>query len=321
MLDILEVFKVASTRVEAKMVVFIVDKVREMGLTPVIDVFGNISITKGEAKAYPTFTAHMDTVHSYHNGFNAMIKTIDGEPTIGAQDDSGKQVGVGGDDKCGIYVCLRLLEKVENIKIVFFSQEEVGGVGSKAFDDSFFNNSKFVGSVDRKGAKDFATSHSGSKRVSKTFLTDVDPVVKKHGREHVTGGFTDAFNITTTVSCFNMSCGYYTPHTSTETVIISEVEETLKFCLDIIKTCKKTYYFVKPKPYSYKSSTPSYNSYKSSYNSHNNYKSHTKTKTVTPASTTSAIKEKSLADILSRGMSFLLVKSPYNCLLFCQKYS
>lgn len=151
-------------------------------------------------------------------------------------------------DACGNYICFRLLEELPSVKIVFFSREESGGIGSSNIDTQFFNDSRFIGSIDRKGIQDFASQHGGTYRVSDNFLKDIKPLLTKYKRSEVVGGFTDAFNLNVKVSCFNMSCGYYDPHSDKETVIISEVEDTLQFCIDIAKNLTNYYYFEKPKP-------------------------------------------------------------------------
>lgn len=161
-------------------------------------------------------------------------------------------------DKSGIYVCLRLLEILPVLKVVFFSREETGCVGSNAFNKTFLKNCRFIGGVDRRGIEDFVTSYHSKVTVSEEFLTDVKPLLTKYSRKESVGMVTDALSMNYPLASFNMSAAYYDPHTSTETVIVNELEATLNFCLDIAKTCTKVYPYTRPVSSYYDYNTPTY---------------------------------------------------------------
>lgn len=243
----IDLFSVPATKNETKMALFIVRYLEKIKIPFNIDDFGNIYIVKGISDTYPMFTAHLDTVHTYRDGYNCMIR----DGIISAVDNCGNPVGVGGDDKNGIYVCLKMLETLPILKVVFFSGEEVGGIGSKNFNKKWLEDCRFIGGVDRKGITDFVTEHGG-KTVSDDFLTEIQPLLNKYKRTQSYGLFTDAFSFSSlNISSFNMSCGYYAPHTSNETVVVQELEDTLRFCLEIANTLTKTYPHIKPVPTSY----------------------------------------------------------------------
>lgn len=251
MLKMIDLFSVASTRNETKMALFIVRHLEKLNIPFNIDDFGNIYIVKGVSDTYPMFTAHLDTVHTYNNGFNCIEK----DGILYAEDNSGFPVGVGGDCKNGLYICLKLLEVIPTIKIVFFSGEEVGGIGSRSFNKTWLEDCRFIGGVDRKGINDFVTKYRGI-TVSQEFLQDIDPLLIKYSRTQSDGLFTDALSFSSlNISCFNMSCGYYNPHTNNEYVKISEIEETLEFCKEIAETCTKKYIHTKQAPVTH---TPTY---------------------------------------------------------------
>jgi hypothetical protein len=66
----------------------------------------NIYVTKGDADVYPCIVAHTDTVHNIHKYY----KVFDDDNCLFAfNSESGKQVGVGGDDKVGIWLALEML--------------------------------------------------------------------------------------------------------------------------------------------------------------------------------------------------------------------
>ncbi len=242
-IKMIDVFSVPSTGQETHMTLFILEQLKKLNITNYsIDLYGNISICKGLAVTYPMFTAHLDTVHSYNNGYNCGIS----EGLVFAWDNDQRQVGVGGDDKSGIYVCLKLLEILPAIKVVFFSREESGGIGSKNFDVSFLSNCRFVGGVDRRNITDFVTSYHGDRVVSDEFMEDIQPLLIKYNRTESTGAFTDAFALKVDLVRFNMSAAYYDPHTSKEVVKVEELDTTFEFCLEITKKCIKQYHYIIP---------------------------------------------------------------------------
>jgi putative aminopeptidase FrvX len=94
MIEIKDVFaNPANNKSETKRAFYIIETLKNMGLSPEVDLYGNIMVTKGKAKQYPTFCCHMDTVHAYSNGFNL----VEQDGCLFAVDDKDKQVGVGGD--------------------------------------------------------------------------------------------------------------------------------------------------------------------------------------------------------------------------------
>ena len=77
----------------------------------------NIYITKGDAEFFPCIVAHTDTVHDIHKTF----KVYEDEGCLFAFNVSeGRQVGVGGDDKVGVWIALQTLLTFDNIKVAFF---------------------------------------------------------------------------------------------------------------------------------------------------------------------------------------------------------
>lgn len=232
-----ELFAVKATSNEFRMARFIVNYVEQLGLTWDMDNSGNIYVTKGKG-TYPTYLSHIDTVHTYPSGYNIVVS----EGKVYAFDDKTNQVGCGGDDKCGIFVCLMLLETLENVKVVFCSQEESGCQGSMEADISFFNDSTFLCGIDRWGNSDVVTNYAGDTTVSKNFLSDIQPFMNKYGYTQNSGMMTDVFIIQEGVqlSCINLSCGYYQHHTSAEWVDIDEMWKAYLFCVSIA-SLKKTY--------------------------------------------------------------------------------
>ena len=62
-----------------------------------------------------------------------------------------RMVGIGADDKNGIWICLKCLEDFKAVKCAFFVQEEVGRIGSSHADMTFFSTAVSSSSVTGKG--------------------------------------------------------------------------------------------------------------------------------------------------------------------------
>src|SRR5688572_17258285 len=93
----------------------------------------NIFVTKGKSETYPVFACHTDTVHKLSENVKA-YKSGDVWFCMNFSQNGAEQVGTGGDDKCGIYTCFEMLERLEAVKCIFYSFEESGCLGSKASD-------------------------------------------------------------------------------------------------------------------------------------------------------------------------------------------
>lgn len=197
---------------------------------------GNIHATKGVASGYPCVVAHMDTVHDIEEDLSVLQV---GDKLTGFNRVTMKQSGIGGDDKVGIYIALQCLDVFDNIKLAFFRDEEVGCNGSSRCDKSFFDDCNFVLQCDRQGNKDFVDTACGTKLSSRAFQKTINPILKKYGYSFKYGGMTDVMQLKddgVNVSCANMSCGYWNPHTKHEYVDTTDVERCLKMVTEIIKT-------------------------------------------------------------------------------------
>lgn len=192
-----------------------------------MDGEGNIYITKGESDIYPCVTAHIDTVHSF--GDINIIET------------NGKyssKIGIGGDDKVGVFCCLSLLKALKVLKVAFFNGEERGCVGSRNPWKAFFQNVGYLIAIDRRGNSDYINQYGGSYTTSKTFDEKIKEILDKNGYEPDGGLLTDALKLQSdevvSVSTCNFSCGYYKPHTVNEYVVQEDVFKALKMIYKII---------------------------------------------------------------------------------------
>jgi putative aminopeptidase FrvX len=209
----------------------------------------NIYITKGDGPIYPCVVAHLDTVHQILPSYK--VRKI-GDVWYAFSGD--KQVGVGGDDKCGIYVALRMLERYDNIKVAFFHDEEIGCVGSGMADMTFFSDVSFAMQADRRGASDIIFDAAGNKLASNEFIRKLKPLTDRFGFFPNFGSITDVQELKSrglNISCFNISAGYYDPHTAKETVNELDLMNTYKFmcaATDLLGHERQVHY-VAPKRY------------------------------------------------------------------------
>ena len=190
----------------------------------------NVYVTKGVADYYPCIVSHTDTVHDIYEDFGVYER--DGV-LFAFSNDTETQVGIGGDDKVGVWIGLQMLLDKEAVKCAFFHSEEIGCVGSSDADMSFFDNVGYAFQSDRRGHKDFVNNIYGVKLFSEEFSQKISPVLHTHGYQETDGALTDVYQLKLNgldVCVANMSSGYYAPHSEKEIV---DVVDAIN-CLDMI---------------------------------------------------------------------------------------
>ena len=225
----------SKTYQEEDMVEFICDELGDMeGVTFYRDVMMNIYATKGvleEDEFYPMFIAHTDTVHSKIDKIVVKEEKLARPYTFGksfddtlvdvlkAYDTNGNPTGIGGDDKCGIFICLELLKQLDKVKIGFFVSEETGCHGSSKCDENFLQNVGYVTQYDAPGNHLITEICSGVRlfeRESEFFEKTLEVITESFGNEMLVQShpYTDISQLKKkiNVSCINMSCGYYNMH-------------------------------------------------------------------------------------------------------------
>lgn len=204
------------------------------------DEYGNLFVTKGEAESYPCLCAHMDQVQHLHPKDFVCVESQG--VIFGYSPKVRKQCGLGADDKNGIFIALQCLEHYDVLKCAFFVGEEIGCVGSSAADISFFSDCRFCAQIDRRGNSDMVTSISFDNICSDEFIKDAD--CTSYGYAVSTGLMTDVEALRrngVAVSCINMSCGYYEPHTDHEFAVIEDVQKCYSFVCHLIEHCTSVY--------------------------------------------------------------------------------
>ena len=201
---------------------------------------GNLYITKGKSSTFPCIVAHMDQVQERHSKDFIAYEAED--IIIGFSPKHKEQQGLGADDKCGLWIALKCLQKFDCLKLAFFVGEEIGCKGSGLADMAFFDDCRFVIEPDRKGSEDLITQIGWTPLCSDDFLKDIG--FKKFGYKEAEGMMTDIEALKDhglMLSCINVSCGYYKPHSNEEFVYKPALLNCLAFVEHIIKTCTQVY--------------------------------------------------------------------------------
>ena len=166
--------------------------------------------------------AHMDTVHQ------ALPHLIVYNKTLGA---ISSPTGIGGDDRCGIYMVLEIVKRY-NCSVLFCEDEEIGGVGARKFTKSdVIDNLEFnyIIEFDRKGAND-AVFYDCENTEFTEFIT------KEFYREAI-GSFSDISIVAPELGCaaVNLSCGYYNAHTNDEYVVLADMDASIEAACKILE--------------------------------------------------------------------------------------
>lgn len=176
--------------------------------------------------------AHMDTVHK-----QLPTKTVEVDGKISSPQ------GIGGDDRCGIFIIMNLVKKF-HCSVVLCENEEIGGVGARKFANSSFINQldvNFIVEFDRMNATD-AVFYSCDNPEFTDFVTDLT------GYKTAFGTFSDISVIApaSKIAAVNLSCGYYKAHTTDEYVVYEEMMDTIEAAEALIDAeCDKFEYIPK----------------------------------------------------------------------------
>lgn len=204
------------------------------------DLAGNLYFTKGKSDTYPCVVAHLDQVQDEYPLDYKVVETQD--IIFGYSPFLRQQCGLGADDKCGIWIALKMLKKHDAIKVALFPGEEIGCVGSSEARMSFFDDVRFVIEPDRRGAFDLITHIGFTEICSDEFIEATR--YQEFGYKEATGMMTDVETLKRNglkVSCINLSCGYYDPHTENEYVVKEDMINALNFVDNIIENCTEVY--------------------------------------------------------------------------------
>jgi di/tripeptidase len=203
------------------------------------DEYSNIYVTKQTSFVdgefyFPCVVSHTDTVHNIDsiNVKEEMLPNAQGvlKKSLKAYNNDGKPTGIGGDDKCGVFACLQLLQELPNLKVAFFVSEETGCHGSRNADETFFENVGYAIQFDAPENWMVSEYCMGVKLFEKDgdFFKTCDSVLTEsfEGRnKYQSHPYTDVYALKCkfNFSCINFSIGYYDYHTPHEYVVVEDV--------------------------------------------------------------------------------------------------
>lgn len=158
--------------------------------------------------------AHMDTVHK------ELCKDI-----ITHDEKMSSPQGIGGDDRCGIFIIMKLVKSL-HCSVLLCEDEEVGCVGAQKFIKTDYIKNlgvNYMIEFDRRGNND-AVFYRCDNKDFQNFVTDCT------GFKTAIGSVSDiSFLMSASKLCgVNLSSGYHNPHTITEYVVYSEMLDTIE---------------------------------------------------------------------------------------------
>lgn len=150
---------------------------------------------KGEVPVL--LVAHLDTVHQE-------------KPSIICRSEDGRYImspqGIGGDDRCGVYMILQILNEVR-CHVLFCEDEETGGRGARAFAGSGIEvDVNYIVEMDRRGNNDAVFYDCDNPEFTE--------IVCSFGFTEASGSFSDISVVAPYLktAAVNISAGYYNEH-------------------------------------------------------------------------------------------------------------
>lgn len=156
--------------------------------------------------------AHLDTVHRTQP--ETICYSADGTVMMSPQ-------GIGGDDRAGVYMILRLIQSC-HCHVLFCEDEETGGQGARSFvSTGIVPQVNYILELDRRGCNDAVFYRCQNRQFARhitefSFQTSV-------------GSFSDISILAPKLdlAAVNLSTGYYNAHQTGEYVRLDEVENLI----------------------------------------------------------------------------------------------
>ena len=242
---VLDVMSVPSySRVEYRMTAYIMLWARQHNIDYDFDKRGNIYLTKGtleEGEFYPCVTSHLDTVQDGQVPYAETGTRLNIKERINTKNQHEIYVdgmGIGGDCRAGITICLALIEKFDKIKACFFLEEEMGMLGSKELDVDWFNDVGYVIGYDSPELNRAAYRCSQKLLFTRQFFVDhIQNICKKWGLTVFNSEpITDVVQIRekTDITCMNFGNGGYQAHSHTEYCVLEDMDNACGMGEEII---------------------------------------------------------------------------------------
>lgn len=165
--------------------------------------------------------AHLDTVHNELP--HIICRSEDGRYIMSPQ-------GIGGDDRCGVYMILQIISEVR-CHVLFCEDEETGGQGAKAFERSGIQiDVNYIVEVDRRGNNDAVFYNCDNPKFSE--------FVCSFGFREAMGSFSDISVVAPYLktAAVNISAGYYNEHRLHEVIDWSAMQNNVERIKQMVQT-------------------------------------------------------------------------------------
>jgi di/tripeptidase len=238
-----EVLKIQSkSKQEHRMIAYLESVLTEKGYDHYTDDWGNVYVTKGETEYYPCFVAHTDTVHRINDNM-IVVETKEGGNTIltGMDSVTGQPSGIGGDDKCGVFLALEMLDTFDNVKAALFVSEEIGCIGSRQADPLFFEDVAYAIQYDSPEGDSLSYTLMGEMLFNEDseFGKVAGNLILEHGIDKwERHPYTDVWPLMDKFDfqVLNLAAGYYRYHTPSEYVIVEDVQNSYELGVKIVNS-------------------------------------------------------------------------------------
>ena len=199
--------------------------------------------------------AHMDTVHKAKCSETKQVNNRISSPQ-----------GIGGDDRCGIFIIMNLVKEL-HCSVLLCEDEESGGIGASKFIKATYKTKYQNGEIaerkyiddldvnymvefDRKGNNDAVFYRCDNRDFTK-FVTETT------GFKEAGGSFSDISVVAPAakIAAVNLSSGYYNAHTTDEYVMYDEMMNAVEVAKKLITTESDEFEYIEKKyeynPHSY----------------------------------------------------------------------
>lgn len=174
--------------------------------------------------------AHLDTVH--HEIPSIICRSADARYIMSPQ-------GIGGDDRCGVYMILQIINQVR-CHVLFCEDEETGGQGAKAFESSGLKaDINYIVEMDRRGNNDAVFYDCDNPEFTR--------FVCAFGFKEAIGSFSDISVVAPYLktAAVNISAGYYNEHRLHEVIDSFAMQNNIERIIQMTRTQTVKYPYMK----------------------------------------------------------------------------
>lgn len=183
--------KLHTTQSDIEPVAMELNKLETDDIEVVVDDVNNYYITKGKADKYPTFISYLDWFYDTSPDTYEVTKLT---KNVWVGHNNKTHVNIKPEPKVALYVMLKLLEKLDACKLVFFSGHLRCNSGAVNCKLNFFDDSKFIIQPTEKGNDKFITYTSSTRLTPPDFIKSIKPHLDKY-KYTITSGYRDAATI------------------------------------------------------------------------------------------------------------------------------